>query len=520
MARSNHSKDEKLAVLRLLHKGQKTISELATIFQVSYKTIEEWNYKYEIDGEIGLEESTSWNSYSKELKLAAVQDYLSGQYSLKEVTRKYKISDKSVLRNWIQKYNSHRELKDTGKGMTNSMTNKRTTTLEERIQIVNYCLEHQKNYQLAAETYEVSYQQVYQWVKKFEVNGEEALQDKRGRKKEEQELTAEEKFKLEMKRLERENERLRAENAFLKKLEGTRKEESLTSVRLQNKYRAIQELHAKENLPVILLCDIAGLSRAAYYKWLQRTPTDRELENKAILQDIQAIFRQVEGIYGYRRMTLNINRKYNKKFNHKRIYRLMQISGLQSVIRRKRKRYVSSPAQHVAENRLNREFTASKPNEKWVTDVTEFKLGNGKKAYLSAILDLYDGSIISYVLGHSNNNELVFKTFDLAMLTLKDGEQPLLHSDRGYQYTSHGFKRRIDGAEMIHSMSRVGKCIDNGPMESFWGTLKCEKYYLHKYQTFEALQQAIEDYIQFYNNDRYQERLNGLSPLEYRAKAA
>jgi len=108
----------------------------------------------------------------------------------------------------------------------------------------------------------------------------------------------------------------------------------------------------------------------------------------------------------------------------------------------------------------------------------------------------------------------------LSMFTLKDGEQPLLHSDRGYQYTSHGFKRRRDGAEMIHSMSRVGKCIDNGPMESFWGTLKCEKYYLHKYQTFEALQQAIEDYIQFYNNDRYQERLNGLSPLEYRAKAA
>ncbi|MGC7930293.1 DDE-type integrase/transposase/recombinase [Lysinibacillus sp. VIII_CA] len=107
------------------------------------------------------------------------------------------------------------------------------------------------------------------------------------------------------------------------------------------------------------------------------------------------------------------------------------------MIRRKRKRYVSSPAQHVAENRLNREFTARKPNEKWVTDVTEFKLGNGKKAYLSAILDLYDGSINSYVLGHSNNNELVFKTFDLAMFNLKDGEQPLLHSDRGYQYTSN-----------------------------------------------------------------------------------
>ncbi len=271
---------------------------------------------------------------------------------------------------------------------------------------------------------------------------------------------------------------------------------------------------------MILLCEIAGVSRAAYYKWLQRTPTARELENEAILQDIQAIYEHVGGIYGYRRMKLNINRRYHKKFNHKRIYRLMHIAGLQSVIRRKRKRYVPSSAQYVAENRLNREFTASKPNEKWVTDVTEFKLRNGRKTYLSAILDLYDGSIISYVLGHSNNNKLVFQTLDQAITILKENEKPLIHSDRAYQYTSHGFKRKIEKANMIHSMSRVGKCIDNGPMESFWGTLKCEKYYLHKYEAFEALQQAIDDYIQFYNNERYQERLNGLSPLEYRVQAA
>lgn len=102
----------------------------------------------------------------------------------------------------------------------------------------------------------------------------------------------------------------------------------------------IQDLHANENLPVILLCEIASVSRAAYYKWLQRTPTARELENEAILQDIQAIYEQVGGIYGYRRMKLNINRRYHTKFNHKRIYRLMHIAGLQSVIRRKRKRYI------------------------------------------------------------------------------------------------------------------------------------------------------------------------------------
>lgn len=151
--------------------------------------------------------------------------------------------------------------------------------------------------------------------------------------------------------------------------------------------------------------------------------------------------------------------------------------------------------------------------------MTEFKYGSSKKAYLSAILDLYDGSIVSHVLGHSNNNNLVFKTLDQAT-ALTNGDHPLIHSDRGYQYTSHGFKRRIDQLEMTHSMSRVGKCIDNGPMESFWGTLKCEKYYLHKYETFEDLSTAIDKYIYFYNHDRYQERLNGLSPIEYRDKAA
>ncbi len=195
------------------------------------------------------------------------------------------------------------------------------------------------------------------------------------------------------------------------------------------------------------------------------------------------------------------------------------MAGIQSVIRRKKTRYRRSKPQHVAENILNREFTAEKPNEKWVTDVTEFKYGPSKKAYLSAILDLYDGSIISYVLGNSNNNKLVFETLDKALIQLDD-EYPLIHSDRGFQYTSHGFKRRIDKAGLTHSMSRVGRCIDNGPMESFWGTLKSEKYYLHKYETFEELSKDIDHYIYFYNNERFQEKLNGLSPVEYRAKAA
>jgi len=196
----------------------------------------------------------------------------------------------------------------------------------------------------------------------------------------------------------------------------------------------------------------------------------------------------------------------------------MKIIGLKSVIRRKKKRYVKSTPQHVAENILNREFTAEEVNQKWVTDVTEFKYGNSK-AYLSAILDLHDNSIVSYVLGHSNNNELVFKTLDQA-IKANPGSTPLIHSDRGYQYTSYGFKRKVDAVGIIQSMSRVGKCIDNGPIEGFWGIIKCEKYYLNQYDTYEELTAAVDEYIEFYNEERLQKKLNGLSPLEFRDLAA
>jgi transposase InsO family protein len=234
---------------------------------------------------------------------------------------------------------------------------------------------------------------------------------------------------------------------------------------------------------------------------------------------MMALYEKVEGTFGYRQLTLHMRRQTGMTINLKRVYRLMQVRGIQSVIRRKKKKYERSTPQQVAENLLNREFHADAPNEKWVTDVTEFKYGNGQKAYLSAILDLHDKSIVSYVLGHSNNNPLVFDTLSQA-LQATSKSHPMLHSDRGFQYTSLHFKEMLDQAEMKQSMSRVGCCIDNGPMESFWGTLKCEKYYLHTYPTFESLQKDVDAYIQYYNYERLQAKLNGLSPMEFRAKAA
>ncbi|HYH05397.1 MAG TPA: IS3 family transposase [Bacillota bacterium] len=299
----------------------------------------------------------------------------------------------------------------------------------------------------------------------------------------------------------------------------TRKGAVLSQTRNEKIYRAVQNVQKENCFSVNLLCQIAGIPRSSYYKWIKRKISFREQENQQLINAMTFLYKKVDGIFGYRQLTINLRRQTGQAINHKRVYRLMKLVGIQSIIRRKKRKYVRSTPQQIADNLLNREFTAEKPNQKWLTDVTEFKYGNAQKAYLSAILDLHDRSIVAYVLGHSNNNSLVFKTLDLA-LKATPGNTPMLHSDRGFQYTSLDFKKRLDAYGLTQSMSRVGKCIDNGPMEGFWGTLKCEKYYLHKYDTFEALKKDIDDYIYFYNHERLQANLNSLSPMEFRTKAA
>ncbi|MEQ8197513.1 MAG: IS3 family transposase [Clostridiaceae bacterium] len=268
--------------------------------------------------------------------------------------------------------------------------------------------------------------------------------------------------------------------------------------------------------PISELCKCAEIGRASYYKWLNRSENQRDKENKILLDEVINLYSEVNGIYGYRRITLNINRKLNSKYNHKRIYRLMKSVNLTAVIRKKRKKYIQSAPQITAENVLNREFVADNPNEKWLTDVTEFKLTSGEKAYLSAILDLGDNSIVSHVLSTSNNNKLVFDTLDKAIIA-NPTATPLFHSDRGFQYTSKSFKNKLNAINATQSMSRVGRCIDNGPMEGFWGTLKAEMYYLRKFNTYEELEQAINEYIEFYNTKRLQKKLKGMAPFEYRS---
>jgi len=224
-------------------------------------------------------------------------------------------------------------------------------------------------------------------------------------------------------------------------------------------------------------------------------------------------------ILGYRRMTRWINALNCKHYNRKRVRRLMKLLGVKSVIRRKRSKYIQSTPEISAKNVLSRDFNATKPNEKWVTDVTEFKIkGIKQKLYLCVILDLYDRTVVAYYISTRNDNNLVFKTYELA-ISLNPGAKPILHSDRGFQFTSKVFQAKLKDAGITQSMSRVGKCIDNGPVEGFWGIIKSEMYYLNDFYSFDELKEAVEKYIKFYNYERLQERFHDMAPMTVRSEA-
>ena len=269
------------------------------------------------------------------------------------------------------------------------------------------------------------------------------------------------------------------------------------------------------------MCQQLDITRAAYYKWLHRAIPEAEQENILLAQLIREYDDRFNHILGYRRMALYINRLNNKHYSKNRIHRIMKVINIHSVIRRKRKKYQSVAPEATAENILKRDFYAKAPNEKWATDVTEFKWYEGPvvhKLYLSAILDLYDLTPVSWVVSRRNDNKLVLDTFEQAIQNNPDAK-PIFHSDRGFQYTSRVFQGNLQKQGMTQSMSRVGHCIDNGPTENFWGIVKSEMYYPNTFTDEDSLRNAIADYMSFYSNERIQERFKGKTPAEVRAEA-
>lgn len=283
-------------------------------------------------------------------------------------------------------------------------------------------------------------------------------------------------------------------------------------------YTVIQEM--SDRYSISLLCTIARVSRSGYYKWRKRLhhPTSRSLENERLKGKILEGYQQVNGIYGYPRMTVWLRQKHGIHVNRKRVYRLMKELGIQARIRKKRRFYGHKEKMVVSENKLNREFTASRPNEKWATDIT-YLLFNGRRLYLSTIYDLFNNEVVAYQISKRNDLRLVIQTVKKAVKK-RDVNGVLLHSDQGFQYTSQQYHQLLQQYNITASMSRKGNCLDNACMESFFGHFKSECLYLHHFTMDEEVIQAVHHYMHFYNHERFQNRLNYLSPVDYRAQAA
>ena len=268
-----------------------------------------------------------------------------------------------------------------------------------------------------------------------------------------------------------------------------------------------------------ILLKIIKLARSTYYYHLKQLgQTDKDQDIKI---EILSIYREHKGNYGYRRIHLELrNRGYS--VNHKKVQRLMKVLGLVARIRRKRK-YSSYQGEigKKAENLIQRQFEAAKPMEKCYTDVTEFAIpASTQKLYLSPVLDGFNSEIIAFNLSCSPNLEQVQTMLEQAF-TEKHYENTILHSDQGWQYQHDSYHRFLESKGIQASMSRKGNSPDNGMMESFFGILKSEMFYGYEktFKSLNQLEQAIVDYINYYNNKRIKVKLKGLSPVQYRTKS-
>ena len=276
------------------------------------------------------------------------------------------------------------------------------------------------------------------------------------------------------------------------------------------KYQVIEK--HKDQYSISEMCKFFGVSRSGYYKYLKRIDIpakDLELANK--IEECQT---ENHRTYGYRRVHIWLERKGIYR-NPKTILRVMQKYNLLSVVRRKKFHYCSQHL-HRYPNILNRDFSAERPNQKWVTDISYIKTDEGF-LYLSVIRDLYDNSIVAYKTAKDQSIKLVLDTIKAAKRKEKVTGELQLHSDQGFQYTSQAYFNLTQSYGITQSMSRRGNPYDNALAENFFSILKTECIHRIKLQSFNEARKAIDEYIYFYNNQRLQLKTK-LTPMEYRCQ--
>ena len=382
----------------------------------------------------------------------------------------------------------------------------RRYTPEFKIRVVETMHREKLSYHEAARQFNIpDHHSVAAWERIYLEEGAEGLRiERRGRKSTGRTPKLEKKVEED---LIAEVQRLRAENAYLKKIECLGCREGTA----REKAQVIWELRHEHK--VGLLIDIAGIPRSTYYYYSKQFENPKPDKYAEIKEEIRQIYNDSKGRYGYRRITKELQKAH--KINHKTVQRLMRKMGIFCRVRMKKYNSFRGEAGRTAPNLLERNFKTDAPNQKWVTDVTEFSLF-GTKLYLSPIIDLFNGEVVAYDLSYHPNLKQVTNMLEQAFAKIPDGTGLILHSDQGWQYQHKHYQKMLKDKGVQQSMSRKGNCLDNACAENFFGLLKTELLYLQEFDSVEHFIAELKAYIEWYNTKRIKLKLDGLSPVEFR----
>ncbi|MCN4766087.1 IS3 family transposase, partial [Escherichia coli] len=389
---------------------------------------------------------------------------------------------------------------------------KRSYSPEDKLCVVLYALGHSESLPRVAARFNIpSHNTVKNWIKGYRKSGNEAFIRRRKEKSmTRSDDTHENEANMTPEEMKNELRYLRAENAYLKAMQEHLLEKKPPGAGEKTKViRSLRCGHCQSDL-----LKAAGLARSTlYYQLSLQKAKDKYADVKQL---IASIFHEHRGCYGYRRIHCELQKR-GLKFSGKTVRKLMQQLGLKSPVRLKKYRSYRGNMGLAAENILQRQFKAEAPCEKWVTDITEFRAG-GQKLYLSPILDLFNGEIVAWETACRPAEELVKRMLNKGLESLAEGEKPLLHSDQGWHYRIKSYQSALADRGLVQSMSRKGNCLDNAVMENFFGHLKEEMYYRRDYRNVEELENAVNEYITYWNQKRIKLSLGGLSPVEYRTE--
>ncbi|WP_132450286.1 IS3 family transposase [Caballeronia glathei] len=447
--------------------------------------------------------------YNEQFRQQLVDEYLAGGIGVEGLAARHGV-DYSMLRRWIASYENH----------GSAGLRKKFVRYDARfkMQVLRRMWSDDLSYRQVTALFDIRDSgSVARWARLYDEGGLDALAPRsRGCPRK---MTASQPEKpteqtapdgRTREDLLKEIEYLRAEVAYLKKFRCAARGKEAGGAK--EKTQIVCEL--RQHHPVTALLKAAALARSTFYYQLKLLAAgERRVELK---EQIRAVFDRHKGRYGYRRITATL-RHAGQIINHKTVQRLMGQMQLKSLVRPKKYRSYRGAVGRVAPNLLRRQFDAQRPNQKWVTDVTEFNV-NGQKLYLSPVMDLYNGEIVAFQMARRPCFELVSGMVKKAISRLGGSDRPLLHSDQGWQYQMAAYRQTLVTHGLQQSMSRKGNCLDNAAMESFFGTLKSEFFRLNRFASIEQLQAGLRNYIHYYNHERIRLKLHGLSPVQFRTQ--